>query len=138
MSVAEQVRLDPLWGLRVYRAALYAGELGTRDSAWLAKQPGCAEVARQIALSTSAISLEIADGYSRRARRDRVRFYESALGNARMSRDCYYKARAALGENAAGARISLHTSIIRILMVLLRKDRPHPRATENDEGRRPH
>jgi four helix bundle protein len=127
MTVPEDMRQDPLWGLRVYRSALYAAELGRRDSAWLAKKTGYGNLADQLSRATSSISVNIAEGYSRRGRRDRGRFYEYALGSARESRDWYYQAREAMGDNATLARVSLHTSIVRIMTVLTRsarQDRP--------------
>jgi four helix bundle protein len=123
MSVPEDMRQDPLWGLRVYRSALYAAELGRRDSAWLLRKGENVELVTQLRRCTSSISVNIAEGYSRRGRRDRGRFYEYALGSARESRDWYYQARETMGENATLARISLHTSIVRIMTVLARATR---------------
>jgi four helix bundle protein len=136
-SVAAGMREDPLWGLRVYRAALYAGELGRRDAAWLARRPDCRVFAGQLARAAASISANIAEGYSRRGRRDRGRFYEYALGSARESRDWYYKARDELGPDASNARIALHTSIVRIMTVLVRNCRPTiPTAAAAPEPRR--
>ena len=125
-NVPEHIRGDPLWDLRVYRAALYAGELARGDAAIVARQGDLDDVANQMARATRSISANIAEGYSRRGRRDRGRFYEYALGSARESRDWYYKARDVLGEETTHARISLHTSLVRILTVFVRKNRPDP------------
>jgi four helix bundle protein len=130
-TVPENIRADPLWDLRVYRAALYAGELARADAAIVARQGDLEDVADQMARATRSISANIAEGYSRRGRRDRGRFYEYALGSARESRDWYYKARAALGEDTTHARISLHTSLVRILTVFVRKTRPDPAPSPN-------
>jgi four helix bundle protein len=123
-SVPENIRADPLWDLRVYRAALYAGELGAEDAALILKHGHLDDVAGQLARATRSISANIAEGYSRRGRRDRSRFYEYALGSARESRDWYYKARVALGADTTHVRIALHTSLVRILAVSVRKTRP--------------
>jgi four helix bundle protein len=123
-TVPEKIRAHPLWDLRVYRAALYAGELARGDAAIVARQGDLDDVANQMARATRSISANIAEGYSRRGRRDRGRFYEYALGSARESRDWYYKARDVLGEETTHACISLHTSLVRILTVFVRKNRP--------------
>jgi four helix bundle protein len=126
MSVPDAIRGDPLWGLRVYRAAMYAAELGRKDAAWLARKPDCAELADQLHRATASICVNIGEGYSRKARRDRSRFYEYALGSARESRNWYYQARDIMGPNAANARIALHSTLARILIVMLRKAREEP------------
>jgi four helix bundle protein len=70
--------------------------------------------------------VNIGEGYSRKVRRDRSRFYEYALGSARESRNWYYQARDTMGPNAANARIALHSTLARILIVMLRKAREDP------------
>ncbi len=122
-TVPENIRADPIWDLRVYRAALYAGDLGRADAGIIARSGDLDDVANQMARATRSISANIAEGYSRRGRRDRGRFYEYALGSARESRDWYYKARDVLGVDTTHARIALHTSLVRILTVFVRKTR---------------
>ena len=39
-TVPPAITGDPLWKLRVYRAALYAGELGHRDAEYLVAEAG--------------------------------------------------------------------------------------------------
>ena len=122
-AVPEHVQHGPIWSLRIYRTALYAGEIGRRDAASLAKEPEWADLADQLRRATGSISANIAEGYSRLGRRDRGKFYEYALGSARESRDSYYKARTPLGEHAATARFSLMTTLIKVLIVLISKSR---------------
>ncbi len=122
-AVPEHIRADALWGLRVYRSALYAGDLGRTDAAVLLQRGGYDHVADQMARATASISVNIAEGYSRLGRKDRGRFYEYALGSARESRDWYYKARDALGPADTDSRMSLHTTLARILTVLVRRAR---------------
>ena len=122
-GVPEHLRADPLWTLRVYRLALYAGELGRRDSARLARVPMCGHLADQLRRATDSISSNIAEGYGRESMKDRARYYEYAVGSARESRDWYYKARASLGPDATESRLSLHTSIVRIMTTLATRHR---------------
>lgn len=119
-SVPPAITGDPLWKLRVYRAALYAGELGQRDADYLSRKQGCAEVAPEMARATGAISAHIAKGYSC-VGRERLQYYEMALGAARESRDRYFKVRAVLGPGAGDSRLSLHTTIIKVLVALMTK-----------------
>ena len=125
-AVPEHIRGDAIWGLRVYRSALYAGELGRMDAAAIVAHGGLDHIADQLARATASVSVNIAEGYSRFGRKDRGRFYEYALGSARESRDWYYKASAPLGPTTTDARISLHTTLVRILTVLVRQARTSP------------
>ena len=122
-SVPPAITGDPLWRLRVYRAALYAGELGHRDADYLSRRQGCAEIASELARSTGAISAHIAKGYSCLGSRDRIQHYEYALGAAKESRDWYFKVRGVLGQGAGDARLSLHATIIKVLVALMTKAR---------------
>jgi four helix bundle protein len=122
-TVPQHFQRDPLWSLRVYRTALFAGELGERDAAWIAKRTNRVSLADQLLRSTESISSNIAEGFSRLGRKDRRRFYEYALGSARESRDWYFKVRDHLGPEAAEARIALHTALIKILTALVVRTR---------------
>lgn len=102
----------------MYRAALYAGELGHRDADYLARRQGCAAIAPALANATGAISAHIAKGYSC-VGRERLQYYEQALGAARESRDWYFKVRGVLGQGAGDSRLSLHTTIIKVLVALM-------------------
>ena len=132
-SVPVAIRGDAIWGMRVYRAALYAAELGARDAERLIEHPESSHVADQLKRATASIGVNIAEGYSRLGRRDRARFYEYALGSARESREWYYRARDQLSPSVANSRIGLHSAISRILRVMLRKSREAP-APAHAEG----
>jgi hypothetical protein len=121
-SVPSAIREDPLWSLRIYRLALYAGELGRRDGAYLATRTGYASIAEQLVGTTGAIGANIARGYSC-AGRERLRHYECALGAAREARDAYFRVRSALGPGGGDSRLSLLATIIKILAALLTKAR---------------
>ena len=62
VSVPEKLRADPLWNLRVYRTALYAGELGSTDAKTLKNGGGPDHLAAQLGRATSSISTNIAEG----------------------------------------------------------------------------
>src|SRR5690349_8047582 len=92
-TVPEEIRGDSLWRMEVYRRALFVGEPGWQDVSALAQDRRTLSVADQLNRAIGSISTNIAEGYSRSSGRDRVRFYEYALGSARESRDWYFKAR---------------------------------------------
>jgi four helix bundle protein len=131
-SVPADIQQDPLWSLRVYRTALYAGDLGRQDAERLSSRSALGDLPDQLARATRSISVNISEGYCRLSRRDRGRFYEYALGSARESRDWYFHARESLGLDATTARLALHTTIIRIMTVLTAQCKP-PRDTARHE-----
>jgi four helix bundle protein len=132
-AVPVEIQRDPLWSLRVYRTALYAGDIGRRDAAYLAERANLGDLPDQLARSTRSISANISEGYCRLSRRDRGRFYEYALGSAREARDWYFHARESLGADATTARLALLTTIIRIMTVLAAQCKPATQPGARDE-----
>lgn len=122
-GVPVDIRSDPIWSLRVYRAALYVAELASHDARRLVSNPVTESIAGRLVAATASIGAEIAAGYSRMSKKDRVPFYELALGAAREARDWYLRARIELGDNAVNARIATLTAIAKVLVVLIDRSR---------------
>lgn len=122
-SVPAELRSDPVWGLRVYRMALFAGELAREDGRVLASQPLTQAMAPQLVRAVGAIGANIAEGFSRVSRRDRAKFYEYALGSTREGRAWYYQVRTELGEFAAPTRLSTLSGVARMLTALINQTR---------------
>ncbi len=92
-TVPEEIRQDPLWNLEVYRLGLFVGDITWDDTEQLDKNPHTRGAADQLRRSLDSISANIAEGYSRSTGKDRARYFEYALGEAREARDRYYKVR---------------------------------------------
>ena len=122
-GVPIDIRTDPIWSLRVYRVALYVAELASHDARRLVTNPVTEGIAGRLVASTVSIGAQIASGYSRMGKKDRVPSYEMALGAAREARDWYLQSRIELGENAANARIATLTAIAKVLVVLIDRSR---------------
>ena len=120
-TVPDSIRRDALWRMRVYRLALYAGDLGWHDVTRLHRDGRTRKTADQLSRALGSISANIAEGYSRGSGRDRARFYEYALGSARESRDWYFQGRHVIGEAAAIERMDRLGEIIRQLLVIVQK-----------------
>ena len=118
-SVLAFIKGDSLWKMEVYRLALFLGDLAWSDVSKLCKDPRTVELSDQLYRAVGSISANIAEGYSRSSGRDRVRFYEYALGSARESRDWYYKARHIFSDTVSLHRIDLSTQIIRLLLTVI-------------------
>lgn len=124
--VPAELKDDPIWRLRVYRAALHAGDLARADGEVLAAIPLTRDIAGQLVRAVGSISANIAEGYSRISPRDRAKFYEYALGSAREGRNWYYQARRDLGEPLVLSRIERLSGIARSLLALIHRTRTPP------------
>ncbi len=114
-TVPEEIRQDPLWNLEVYRMGLFVADIGWEDVVILDKNKITRDAADQIHRSLDSISANIAEGYSRSTGKDRARYFEYSLGEAREARDLYYKVRRALKQEVVLHRIKLLTQIVKIL-----------------------
>ena len=117
--VPEAVTGDTLWKMKVYRLALFAAKIGANDIAKLNKDRSMISRSDQLRRSLGSVSANIAEGYSRGSGKDRVRFYEYALGSARESRDWYYQAEDTFGQTVTHHRLDLQAQIIRLLLSMI-------------------
>lgn len=118
-SVPSELSGDPLWRMKVYRLALFAGELAWHDVSKLFRDKRTVSLADQLYRAVGSVGANIAEGYSRRSGKDQARFYEYSLGSAREARVWYYQGRHALSETVATHRIGLLTEIIRLLLTVI-------------------
>lgn len=114
-TVPADITQDPLWNLDVYRLSLFVAEIGWEDVALLNKNNLTRDAADQIIRSLNSISANIAEGYSRSTGKDRARYFEYALGEAREARDRYFKTRRVLKQDVVLHRIRILTQIVKIL-----------------------
>lgn len=122
-TVSDEIKNDSLWTVTAYRLALFASDLGWRDTAKLVKNRRLLSLSDQLYRSLGSVSANLAEGYSRGTGKDRARFYEYALGSARESRDWYFKARHVLGEEIYQHRLHLLTRIIQLLLTMIPQQR---------------
>jgi four helix bundle protein len=96
----DAITSDTIWTLHVYRGALYALDLARADLREAARRGLSREVAAQLLDSAGSISANLAEGYSRSTRGDRLRFYGYSLGSLR---ECITWYRASTDFLAVGA-----------------------------------
>ena len=114
-TVPEEITQDPLWGLDVYRLGFFIADISWDDTETLFKNPITRSASDQIRRSLDSISANIAEGYSRSTGKDRARYFEYSLGEAREARDRYYKTRRILKPEVVLHRIKILTQIIKML-----------------------
>lgn len=131
-SVPATLTGDPLWSVNAYRLALFAVDIAWEDVSKLVKDARTRSLSDQLYRALGSVSANLAEGYSRGSNKDRVRFYEYALGSARESRDWYHKARHILGDHVVQHRMELQTQIIKLLLTMIPQQRGY-RVHEPDE-----
>ena len=124
-TLPQNITDDILWKMEVYRQALFLSELAWMDSTKLQEDRRSNLIASQVYRAVGSISANIAEGYSRKSRKDQARYYEYALGSAREARTWYFQSRKVLGEAVVSHRLELITQIIKQLLVIIPSNRGH-------------
>lgn len=119
-SVPDAIRNDSLWGLEVYREALFLSDLAWNDANRLMEQRWYS-LGDQLLRAAGSISANLEEGYGRPTQKDKTRFYGIALGSAREARGWYFRSRHVLGATVADHRLQLLTQIIRKLVGLMKR-----------------
>ena len=114
---------DPIWRTPAYRYGLWLAALAKKDFETLFAKPGTRNTARQLLRAVEAISANLAEGYSRSSGAERARYYDYALATSREARDWYFKARVELGPELTEQRQSVLERIIKILSVVVPRER---------------
>lgn len=118
-TVPEAITTDPLWRMKVFRVAEFVEDVSWYDVTKLADDPRTDRVSGQLYASMGSISANLAEGYSRSTGKDRARYLEYSLGEARESREWYRRGRHALGEVVYLHRIGPLTEICKMLNALI-------------------
>ena len=121
--VPKEIRGGVLWTVEAYRLGLFAADVAWHDVTKLMQDKRTLDLSDQLYRAVGSVSANIAEGYSRGSNKDRVRFYEYALGSARESRDWIYKGRHVLGNEVAVHRLRLFTQLIRLLLTMIPEQR---------------
>ena len=117
------LRLSPLWKVRGYQIATCVARLAAQDAASLEAHPRFVGTVSQLVRSAGSIGATVAEGYSRQSRRDRINYYEYALGSAREVTTWYSNAGAALPADAVDERLTLLTRACQLLIKMIQNER---------------
>ena len=130
----------PTSGDPLHRMAAYTHATDALTAAWadvlvlLRRQPGAA-VASQLYRAVGSVGANLAEGYSRSSGRDRVRFFEYALGSARESSHWYRAASPLLAPERVQSQMDRLTQITRILLTVIPRERNRTIRSRNEEVR---
>ena len=120
------MRGDPIWRLPAYRYSLFLGDLIRADVRNLRTDSRTRRLVDQLLDAVESISTNIAEGYSRTTGPERAKFFEYAHSSARETREWLFKVRHELAPGVAVARMELVTRVMRILAVVIPRERADP------------
>jgi four helix bundle protein len=103
--------------------ALEAGDRAWDDAVIMKTESLLLDVARQLVRAVGSIAATVAEGYARRSPRDRIRYYEYALGSTDEAESWYLAGRHTLPAETLADRTARLTSIRRLLLVMIRNER---------------
>ena len=119
-TCSEAISSDTLWKLDAYRAALYFLHVARGDCRALAASRPDERVVAQLLEAAGSVSANLAEGYSRATRADRLRMVGYALGSVRECVAWYETARGALADEVVDERLLLVSRLRALILGLLR------------------
>jgi four helix bundle protein len=114
---------DPIWKLVAYRTAFFLLDLARKDAGEAAKRGLSPELTTQLLRAVASISANLAEGYSRSTRADRLRFYGYALGSVRECPSWYRAVQDALSADICTHRLDVLARTRALLLGLIRSTR---------------
>lgn len=123
-----EIKEDLVWRMEAYRLSLFLSDACWKDTNIILKEKRFS-LADQLYRSVGSIGANIIEGYSRRSKKEKARFYEISLGSAREAKDWYFKSRHILSEKKSMSRIKLLISIIKLLQKMISDQRWKSRIT---------
>ena len=127
-TLPADIKEDVIWKMEAYRLSLFLSDACWDDTHIILSEKRYS-LADQLYRSVGSISANIIEGYSRKSKKEKARFYEISLGSAREAKDWYFKSRHLLTQKKANSRIQLLTSIIKLLIVMISDQRRKSRNT---------
>jgi four helix bundle protein len=122
-TVPTVLKDDLLWRVQAYRLAAFLGHCADEDMRRISGDARFVHNAAQLCRAAGSITANTAEAYSRQSKRDRIRFYEYALGSAAEAKTWYLGMRSVLDAATLEARLGVLQSITRLLLTMIRSAR---------------
>ena len=124
-TVPAAITGEVIWKVQAFRLALYLAACVERDTRGMAEDKRFALTVAQLVRAAGSIGANIAEGYPRQSGRDRVRYYEYALGSAGEAKVWYLSTHPVIAADVLEQRFSVIRSISRLLQKMINSSR-HP------------
>jgi four helix bundle protein len=122
-SVPAGIRGDAIWRVQAFRLGSYVAAAADFDCEGMQSQPRLAKAMAQLSSAAASVPANIAEGYVRLSPRDRIRYYEYALGSAAEAKSWYVSLSRSLPPATVDARLATLTSITRLLLKMIQSGR---------------
>lgn len=122
-TIPAGVRQDVIWKVQAYRLALFLAACAEDDTRAMNEDERFRQSGAQLCRAAGSVAANIAEGYPRQSGRDRIRYYEYALGSAAEVKVWYLNGRATLAPGVIEDRFALLRSITRLLLTMIRSAR---------------
>ena len=132
-TVPEILRDSPVWKVRAYQIGAFIATEAATAAAELEPRPRFAHVAPQLVRAAGSIGANIAEGYSRQSHRERIKYYEYALGSAREASSWYTLIGPTLPSGALDQRLTYLARVSQLLLKMIHNER---NALANNSPRR--
>ncbi len=122
-TVPATLKSDALWRVQAFRLASYLAAVASLDADGIAEAPWLVKSAGQLSSAAESIPANVAEGYARLSPKDRIRYYEYALGSADETKSRYLTLSRRLDPSLVDARLASLSSITRLVLKMIRSGR---------------
>lgn len=130
-TVPGTLKADAIWRVQAYRLASYVGSEAGFDADTVAERRWLVKSAGQLASAAESVSANIAEGYARLSPKDRIRYYEYALGSAAEAKSRYVTFARRFDQSLVDARLAILASVSRLVLTMIQSGRLKPRPPED-------
>lgn len=130
-TVSGTLKADAIWRVQAYRLASYVGSEAGFDADTVAERPWLVKSAGQLASAAESVPANIAEGYARLSPRDRIRYYEYALGSAAETKSRYVTLTRRFDPSLVEARLEILASVSRLILKMIHSGRLKNRPPED-------
>lgn len=123
VTVPAMLKADAIWRVQAFRLASHLSAVAGFDADTIAEAPWLVKSAGQLASCSESIPANIAEGYARLSPKDRIRFYEYALGSANEAKSRYVTLSRRLDPQLVNARLAVLTSVTNLVLTMIRSGR---------------
>ena len=122
-TVPTALRERPVWRATAYRKATFLAARAPEDVLPMVRDVRFGGDVSQLVKAVGSIGSNISEGYGRRSRLDRIKFYEYALGSAGESMHWYTVLSAGLRGDLLKQRVETLAEVSKLLLTMIRNER---------------
>ena len=122
-SVSGVLRRQPIWRVTAYRKSLYLAACAAEDVVPILRDIRFTKDIPQLVEAVGSIGSNIWEGYGRRSRPDRIKFYEYAYSSVGESTHWYAVVSAVLDDELFDRRAEQFAEVAKLLLTMIGNER---------------